>query len=198
MKKLLSVLLMVFSLVSCNQLVPESIEDRAMEQMKKTTREALTYPDDATLSGVRTEYLSDSLCIIEYTIKGKTGNGQMISQAAEYIYIDTDKMSFDENQTGQLEGFYYIGLPGSVLYTITPQEENENMKEWREKGFDSYFVLSNSVFAVRDKYKKELIKFANHSPSHPKINDKLIFSAAWLKVMMAGRKVNNESKDIKL
>ena len=195
MKKVLYLLVTVL-LLSCDQVGQKSIEDRATDQLKKTMKEALNNPDDATLSGVRTEYQSDSLCIIDFTLKAKNGEGKMISQSMEYIYIDMEKMTLPEE--GQLEGFYYIGLPGSVMYGLELLRDKESLKEFQEQGFDPEFVLSNTVFTVRDKYSEELIKFANHSPSHPKINDKLIFSASWLKVMMNGRQVNNESKDIKL
>ena len=174
-----------------------SLEDKATDQLKKTMKEVLNNPDDATLSGVRTEYQSDSLCVIEFTLKAKNGEGKMISQSMEYLYIDMDRMK-DDNLKGQLEGFYYIGLPGSVMYGLELLREEDALKEYKEQGFDPEYVLSNTVFNVRDKYSQELIKFANHSPSHPKISDKLIFSVSWLKVMMNGREVNKESKEIKL
>lgn len=195
MKKILFALIAVL-LASCSQM-SGSLEDKATDQLKKTMKEVLNNPDDATLSGVRTEYQSDSLCVIEFTLKAKNGEGKMISQSIEYLYIDMDRMK-DDNLKGQLEGFYYIGLPGSVMYGLELLREEDALKEYKEQGFDPEYVLSNTVFNVRDKYSQELIKFANHSPSHPKISDKLIFSASWLKVMMNGREVNKESKEIKL
>ena len=195
MKKILFALIAVL-LASCSQM-SGSLEDKATDQLKKTMKEVLNNPDDATLSGVRTEYQSDSLCVIEFTLKAKNGEGKMISQSMEYLYIDMDRMK-DDNLKGQLEGFYYIGLPGSVMYGLELLREEDALKEYKEQGFDPEYVLSNTVFNVRDKYIQELIKFANHSPSHPKISDKLIFSASWLKVMMNGREVNKESKEIKL
>ncbi len=195
MKKILFALIAVL-LASCSQM-SGSLEDKATDQLKKTMKEVLNNPDDATLSGVRTEYQSDSLCVIEFTLKAKNGEGKMISQSMEYLYIDMDRMK-DDNLKGQLEGFYYIGLPGSVMYGLELLREEDALKEYKEQGFDPEYVLSNTVFNVRDKYSQELIKFANHSPSHPKISDKLIFSASWLKVMMNGREVNKESKEIKL
>lgn len=195
MKKILFALIAVL-LASCSQM-SDSLEDKATDQLKKTMKEVLNNPDDATLSGVRTEYQSDSLCVIEFTLKAKNGEGKMISQSMEYLYIDMDRMK-DNNLKGQLEGFYYIGLPGSVMYGLELLREEDALKEYKEQGFDPEYVLSNTVFNVRDKYSQELIKFANHSPSHPKISDKLIFSASWLKVMMNGREVNKESKEIKL
>ena len=195
MKKILFALIAVL-LASCSQM-SGSLEDKATDQLKKTMKEVLNNPDDATLSGVRTEYQSDSLCVIEFTLKAKNGEGKMISQSMEYLYIDMDRMK-DDNLKGQLEGFYYIGLPGSVMYGLELLREEDALKEYKEQGFDPEYVLSNTVFNVRDKYSQELIKFANHSPSHPKISDKLIFSVSWLKVMMNGREVNKESKEIKL
>lgn len=195
MRKILFALFTVL-LASCSQITEKSIEDKATDQLKKTMKEVLNNPDDATLTGVRTEYQSDSLCVIEFTLKAKNGEGKMISQSMEYLFIDLEKMSIPEH--GQLEGFYYIGLPGSVMYGLELLREEDSLKEFKEQGFDPEYVLSNTVFNVRDKYSDELIKYANHSPSHPRINDKLIFSASWLKVMMNGRQVNKDSKEIKL
>lgn len=197
MKKILFVFITVL-LASCSQITEKSIEDRAIDQLKKTMKEILYNPDDATLKGVRTEYKSDSLCLIGFVAKAKNGEGEMISQEMEYIYIDTDKMNLPEQVQGQLEGFYYIGLPGSATYGLELLRDENSLKEFKDEGFDPEFVLSHTVFKVKDKYSEKLIKFANHNPSDPKINDKLIFSAAWLKVMMNGRQVIKESKDIKL
>ena len=196
MKKILYAII-IFMLVACDQIGQQSIENRATKQLKKTMKETLNNPDDATLSGVRTVYQSDSLCIIDFTLKAKNNEGNIITQSVEYIYIDLDKMS-DERMNGQLEGLYYIGLPLSVIYDLELLKEENDLKEWKNEGFDPKYVLSNTAFSVRDKYNDKLIKYANHSPSHPKISDKLTFSAAWLKVMMNGRDVHSESKDIKL
>ena len=92
MKKVL-LLFTVLLLVACSQVGQKSIEDRATDQLKKTMKEALNNPDDATLSGVRTVYQSDSLCVIDFTLKAKNNEGKMITQSVEYIYIDLDKMS---------------------------------------------------------------------------------------------------------
>ena len=196
MKKVLFIF-SAFLLVACGQIIEKSIEDRAIDQLKKTMKESLNNPDDATLSGVRTVYQSDSLCIIDFTLKAKNNEGSMITQSVEYIYIDLEKMSA-EGLSGQLEGYYYVGLPMSMMYDLEFLNDEENLKVWKDEGFDPKYVLSNTVFSVRDKYRNELMKHANHSPSHPKIGDKLTFSAAWLKVMMNGREVHVDSKDIKL
>ncbi len=194
MKKLLFIL-MASLIISCGRVGVKSIEDRAIDQLKITMKESLNNPDDATLSGVRTMYKSDSLCIIDFTLKAKNSEGEMASQSMEYIYIDMEKMMIPEK--GEMEGVYYLGWNASVMYGLELRDK-EILKELKEQGFDPEFVLSNTVFTVRDKYNEELIKYANHSPSHPKIGDKLIFSAAWLKVMIYGRKVNNNTKDIEL
>ena len=81
-----------FLLVACGQVGQKSIEDRATDQLKKTMKEALSNPDDATLSGVRTVYQSDSLCIIDFTLKAKNNEGKMTTQSVEYIYIDLGEL----------------------------------------------------------------------------------------------------------
>ena len=184
-------------LTSCNSMMEKSIEERATEQLQITMKEALTNPDDATLSGVRTEYQSDSLCIIEFKMKAKNGLGMMLNQNMEYIYIDLDKMS-DKELKGQLEGFYYIGDLGNLMYYDELKSRKEELKEFIDEGFKPEDILTSTVFKVSETYHNELIKFANHSPSHSKIKDKLIFSAAWLKIAILGREVNNDSKEIKL
>ena len=186
-----------FLLSACTSLKEKSIEERALEQLKKTMKESLTNPDEATLSGVRTEYQSDSLCVIEFTIKAKNGLGMMMNQDVEYLYIDMDKMS-DPELKGQLEGYYMIGFLGGLTYKLEILGKEKEYKEFVDDGFDPEDVLNSTVFSVSEKYHDELIKYANHSPSHPKLKDKLIFSAAWLKIAINGREVNHDTKEIKL
>ncbi len=195
MKKVFLSILAVL-LVSCNQITEKSIEDRAIEQMKKSVKETLTNPEGAKLLGVRTEYQSDSLCVLEFSLNAKDGEGAKTTLPMEYIYIDRDKMSQGEH--GQLEGCYKIGLIGNLFYVLNMIMDQDMLKEYKDEGFDPSFVLSNTVFSIKDKYRDELIKYANLSPTHPKIEDNLIFAASLLKIKLEGREVNNESKNIDL
>ena len=157
----------------------------------------LTNPDDATLSGVRTVYQTDSLCVIDFTIKAKNGLGMMINQDIEYLYIDKEKMSNPE-LNGQLEGYYMIGFLGDITYKLEILKKEKEYKKFVDAGFNPEDVLESNVFSVSEKYHDELLNYSNLSPYHPQLKDELIFSAAWLKIEINGREVNNDTKEIKL
>lgn len=196
MRKILFLLLTTL-FVACSQNTEKSLEEKATEQMKVTLKEVLNNPDGATLTGVRTVYQKDSIIIIDFTLKTQDNEGKTVSQSMEYIYVDMDKMK-DDQLRGQLEGIYYIGMPGSIIYEVEYIGMKEQHKDFIDAGFDPTFVSSNTAFTVSDRYRDELIEFAHHSPTHPNIREKLIFSAAWLKIMISGREVVSETKEIKL
>ena len=188
------IFIFAFLLSACTE---KSIEDRALEQLKSTMKEMLTNPDDATLSGVRTVYQTDSLCVIDFTIKAKNGLGMMINQDIEYLYIDKEKMSNPE-LNGQLEGYYMIGFLGDITYKLEILKKEKEYKKFVDAGFNPEDVLESNVFSVSEKYHDELLNYSNLSPYHPQLKDELIFSAAWLKIEINGREVNNDTKEIKL
>ena len=126
---------LAFFLSACSSIAEKSIEERALEQLKVTMKEALTNPDDATLSGVRTEYQSDSLCIIEFNVKAKNGLGMMVNSKMEYIFIDMDKMN-DKAMKGQLEGYYCIDELGKLMYYKDLNDRKKELKEYVDYGFD--------------------------------------------------------------
>lgn len=190
-------LLFASLLFACSQNKEKSLEDKATEQMKVTLKEVLNNPDGATLTGVRTVYQKDSIIIIDFTLKAQDNEGKVVSQGMEYIYVDMDEMN-DDRISGQLEGLYYIGMPGSMIYEVEYIGMKEQHKDFIDAGFDPTFVSSNTALTVLDRYKDELIEYCHHSPTHPNINEKLIFSAAWLKLMISGREVVSETKEIKL
>ncbi len=188
MKKFFLIALILMC-ISCSN----SIEDEAMEHLKILMKEMVNRPDEAELVNTHTVYKSDSLCIIGFTLKAPDDNGTMGSTPMEYFYID---VNINGNRICGESVTYDDML--DFIYEPT-DEEKELEKQLAEQGFDMKYVINNSVAKVKNKYRNELIKYANHNPNHPNIEDKLTFSAAWLKMMIKGREVsNNRGKDIKL
>lgn len=175
--------------VSCSK----SIENEAMDHLKIMMKEMINNPDEAELVNTRTTYQSDSLCIIDFTLKAPNGEGAMLSTPMEYIYIDV-------NIDGQRICAESITFDDAFFYAPNQKDEVEELeKQLAEMGFNLEYVVNNTVAKVKNKYRNELIKYAHHNPKDPNIEDKLIFSAAWLKLTTKGREVNEEKgKDIKL
>lgn len=188
MKKIFAFALILMC-ISCSK----NIEDEALEHLKIMMKEMVFQSDKAELINTHTVYQSDSLCIIGFTLKAPDGRGIVSSTPMEYIYIDV-KIN---GQRLRGESITY-----EEEFAFEPEqtdEEKELEKELAEEGFDMRYIVNNSVAKVKNKYRNELIKFANHNPNDPKIEDKLTFSAAWLKLTTRGRIVNeNKGKDIKL
>lgn len=188
MKKLF-LFVLILMCMSCSK----NIEDEAMEHLKIVMKEMVNRADEAELVNTHTVYKSDSLCVIAFTLKAPNGEGVMLSAPMEYLYVDV-----------KIDGHRVRGE--SVTYEDKwdffheqTDEEKELEKELAEDGFDMKYIINNSVANVKAKYRSELIKYANHNPNHPEIEDKLTFSAAWLKLMTRGREVSdNKGKDIKL
>lgn len=188
MKKIL-LFVLILMCISCSK----NIEDKAMDHLKVMMKELVFQSDKAELVNTQIVYKSDSLCVIDFTLKAPNGKGIMCATPMEYIYIDTS-----------IEGQHFCGE--SITYEDRldflreeTDDEKELEKQLAELGFDMKYIVNNSVANVKNKYRNELIKWANHNSNHPNIEDKLFFSAAWLKLMTRGREVKEDiGKDIKL
>lgn len=175
--------------ISCSK----NIEDDAMNRLKSTMKEMVIRSDEAELVNTHIVYSSDSLCIIDFTLKAPNGIGVMMAEPMEYLYIDVnikgkrirgESITYDE----KLDAF-----------REKTEEEKDLEKQFADEGFDMNYIVNNSVANIKAKYRNELIKWANHDPKHPYIEDKLMFSAAWVKIMAKGREVTDDKgKDIKL
>ena len=188
MKKIF-IFALIFMCISCSK----NIEDEAMEHLKTLMKEMVYQSDKAELINTHTVYKSDSLCIINFTLKAPNGEGTILSTPMEYIYIDVNI----DGERIRGESITYEDK-FDFLHKQT-DEEKELEKQLAEDGFDMKYIVNNSVVKVKDKYRNELIKYANHDPKNPNIEDELTFSAAWLKLTIRGREINdNKGKDIKL
>ncbi|MBR1463255.1 MAG: hypothetical protein IJ604_07765 [Prevotella sp.] len=183
----------LFALILMCMSCSKSIEDEAMEHLKIMMKEMVNCADEAELVNTHTVYKSDSLCVIDFTLKAPNGAGAMLSTPMEYLYIDVEI-------NGQRVCGESITFEDKFDFLHEQSEEEKELeKELAKEGFDMNYIINNSVANVKSKYRNELIKYAHHNPNHPKIEDKLTFSAAWLKLMTRGREVNkNKGKDIKL
>lgn len=182
--------LVIGLLASCST---KDIEQEANEQLKLTMREMLKRPDDATLVNVRTTYKSDSLCILHFTLKSKNALGMDMSSPIEYIYVDCDI----DGQRKRIETYTDLD-PLFPVDLGMKEEEEEIAKSLAEKGYDYAFLMQNTVEKIKEKYRDKLLKDAPYTDKDPNLEDRLMFSAAWLRFKASSREVTDNGKDIKL
>lgn len=191
MKQSIILLTLVIGLLaSCST---KDIEQEANEQLKLTMREMLKRPDDATLVNVRTTYKSDSLCILHFTLKSKNALGLDMSSPIEYIYVDYDI----DGQRKRIETYTDLDPLFPVDLGMKEAEE-EIAKSLAEKGYDYAFLMQNTVEKIKEKYRDKLLKDAPYTDKDPNLEDRLMFSAAWLRFKASSREVTDNGKDIKL
>ena len=191
MKQSIILLTLVIGLLaSCST---KDIEQEANEQLKLTMREMLKRPDDATLVNVRTTYKSDSLCILHFTLKSKNALGMDMSSPIEYIYVDCDI----DGQRKRIETYTDLD-PLFPVDLGMKEEEEEIAKSLAEKGYDYAFLMQNTVEKIKEKYRDKLLKDAPYTDKDPNLEDRLMFSAAWLRFKASSREVTDNGKDIKL
>lgn len=181
-------LILILMCLSCSN----NIEDEAMEHLKIMMKEMVFQSDKAELINTHTVYKADSICIIAFTLKAPNGNDIIVTTSMEYVYVDF-------NMNGKPFRGETITIGDNSFFYSGSEEEEKVKNELSDLGFDLSYIINNTVLNVKNRYRNELIKWANHDPNHPNIEDKLIFSAAWLKMMVRGREVSlNKGKDIKL
>lgn len=191
MKQSIILLTLVIGLLaSCST---KDIEQEANEQLKLTMREMLKRPDDATLVNVRTTYKSDSLCILHFTLKSKNALGMDMSSPIEYIYVDINI----DGQRKRIETYTDLD-PLFPVDLGMKEEEEEIAKSLAEKGYDYAFLMQNTVEKIKGKYRDKLLKDAPYTDKDPNLEDRLMFSAAWLRFKASSREVTDNGKDIKL
>lgn len=191
MKQSIILLTLVIGLLaSCST---KDIEQEANEQLKLTMREMLKRPDDATLVNVRTTYKSDSLCILHFTLKSKNALGMDMSSPIEYIYVDINI----DGQRKRIETYTDLD-PLFPVDLGMKEEEEEIAKSLTEKDYDYAFLMQNTVEKIKEKYRDKLLKDALYTDKDPNLEDRLMFSAAWLRFKASSREVTDNGKDIKL
>ena len=194
MKKTLFLIALVMAVLSSCDTNTRDIEQAANEQLKMTMREAANRPDDATLANVHTAYKSDSLCILQFTFKGKNALGMELSIPMEYIYMDAEI----NGQRVKCETYSYLKPIVPVGYSMT-DDEKEIAKALKDAGYDYEYLVQHKVAEIKEKYRKELLENAPYSDKDPNLEDRLMYSAAWVRLNANGRIVpTDKGKDIKL
>ena len=191
MKRIILYLTLAVALLSsCGT---KDIEQEANEQLVLTMKEAVRDPDGGTLVNVRTVYKSDSLCIMQFTLKAKNALGMDMSSPIEYIYIDCDV-------DGQRKKFEtYTDLDPLFPVDLGMKEKEEEIaKSIAELGYDYAFLMQNTVEKIKEKYREKLIKDAPYTDKDPNLEDRLMFSAAWVRLKASSREVTTNGKVIKL
>ena len=78
-------------------------------------------------------------------------------------------------------------------------DEREIAKELAEDGYDYEYLMQHEVADIKDKYREKLLKDAPYTEKDPNLEDRLMYSAAWLRLDANSREVPKEKgKDIKL
>ena len=192
MKRVLLFMALAIALLSsCGT---KDIEQEANEQLVLTMKEAVRDPDGGTLVNVHTTYKSDSLCILHFTLKAKNALGMDMSAPIEYIYVDC----MDEGKRVKLETYTDLD-PLFPVDLGMKEEEEEIAKSLAEEGYDYAFLMQNTVEKIKEKYRDKLLKDAPYTDKDPNLEDRLMFSAAWLRLNVDSRDVTNlKGKDIKL
>lgn len=188
------ILFMALAIALLSSCGTKDIEQEANEQLVLTMKEAVRDPDGGTLVNVHTTYKSDSLCILHFTLKAKNALGMDMSAPIEYIYVDCT----DEGKRVKLETYTDLDPLFPVGLTMKDREE-EIAKSLAEKGYDYAFLMQNTVEKIKEKYRDKLLKDAPYTDKDPNLEDRLMFSAAWLRLSTDSRDVTNlKGKDIKL
>ena len=88
-----------------------------------------------------------------------------------------------------------LGMDGLTM----KDREEEIAKSLAEEGYDYAFLMQNTVEKIKKKYRDKLLKDAPYTDKDPNLEDRLMFSAAWLRLSADSRDVTNfKGKDIKL
>ena len=77
--------LLLFSILffsSCQK----TVEDYARTQMKKSITEIAKNPKSLSFSDIENVFLNDSLCVLQFTLRGQNGFGGYDAVDYEYIY----------------------------------------------------------------------------------------------------------------
>ena len=182
-KSLLFITVVMALLSSCGM---RDIEQEANEQLKATMREMAKRPDDAKLLNVRTVYKSDSLCILQFNFYGKSAIGLESSSPMEYIYL------YDNSDGRKTRYECWTDLDPVLSVSLTmDDEERETAKKMAEDGFDYEYLMEHKVEDIKEKYREELLKAAPYTNKDPNLEDRLMYSAAWLRLDANSRKKEN-------
>ena len=187
------IIFMTLAMVLLSSCSTKDIEQEANEQLKLTMRELLKRPDDATLMNVHTTYKSDSLCILHFTLKGKNALGMEVASPIEYIYVDI----VEDGKREKYETYTDLDPLFPVKLTMK-DEEQEIAKSLAEEGYDYAYLMQNTVEKIKENYRDQLLKDAPYTDKDPNLEDRLMFSAAWVRLHASGREVTTNGKDIKL
>lgn len=187
------ILFMALAIALLSSCGTKDIEQEANEQLVLTMKEAVRDPDGGTLVNVHTTYKSDSLCILYFTLKSKNALGMDMSSPIEYIYVDCDI----DGQRKRIETYTDLD-PLFPVDLGMKEEEEEIAKSLAEKGYDYAFLMQNTVEKIKEKYRDKLLKDAPYTDKDPNLENRLMFSAAWLRFKASSREVTDNGKDIKL
>ena len=135
MKKLLLILLLFISIVSCQS---SKLGKKAQKQLELTLQQLTDNSSKSSLSNLETVYNDDSLCIIHADYKKESGND--ICAKIEYIMVYHNKKYY--------EGLHEINVQGREAVYLTPKEyEKEKQgKIYGKLSYESALYYLSTVF----------------------------------------------------
>lgn len=85
------ILLLASVLASCKQ----SFEDKVRDELEKFMVENAKDPGSVSVSDIKTVYCKDSICIMQFTLRGHNSFGKMITKDMEYVYMSESGGKFE-------------------------------------------------------------------------------------------------------
>lgn len=84
-------------IASCSK--SAKLEKAAKEQVEATLKELAKDPSSIKLSNIETVYSDDSLCILHFDCSAKNGLGMNITEACEYVFINSNGKNYESYST---------------------------------------------------------------------------------------------------
>ena len=155
MRQYVILFLALLVLCSCN-----SFEDEAKDQMKKTMKEWSKNSDTLKISNIKTLYVCDSLCILQFTTNGQNSFDEWSNKKFEYAYYYTSR---EDGSRIYLE--FLIDLEGGIsayessvkMYNSIAEDiksgEWDKMGEWDDLDVTPYAQLRHAAeegFPIND------------------------------------------------
>lgn len=128
MKKVLVLAMMALVLVGCSKSAEDYAKERAVVCMKKYARD----PSSVDVSDIKTIYASDSLCVLNFTLRAKNGFGGNSVHRIEYIY--------GIEKENRREVFYELGEKKSVV-----ENAKKALRELEASGKVGDFTLEKVI-----------------------------------------------------
>ena len=103
-----------------------------------------------------------------------------------------------DDKTAQFEAWTNLDplFPPSF---VMDDDKYETAKELAEDGYDYEYLMQHTVESIKEKYREQLLKDALYTDKDPNFEDRLMYSAACLRLDAGSREIpKGKVKDVKL